>query len=523
MSNIPNLVFDMGMLVAQFENLNNNLKNSNMNAFFKASNDFQKEFKKFVKLPLVKSGLDAVKTLGKAMKQMSDLQSRSLATEKGLLKTISVDQIGASVALGVGLDALTTQVISLREKGVQRLDRSTLNLLARMKSTGQSTESLIKFLGANTSYLNLNQKQAQELAASLGKYARVFGTRQDEIIKLSADLSKNLQFQSQLGAGAGIVGGFGTFGASLGGRGSELINQAVQFFSNASLAQLQLLGIAEGFQERLAEETDPMRQKAIVEQMIKTAAQTVESIKGGLGKDVTSSRILEQILQPFGGQNALVFPQLVKAMEDAKDPMFDLSQSLTGLSQLAEVFAMPMKYLGAALTEFINLPGVKQLANGLAMFAGVVVPYMTISKIINLAAVLYSNSNKLFVMAVRSFGLNVKMFRAASGFGAALNPYMMLVGGIFALIGIVSAMKDETEDINKKTPDPNQKTITSAGLTGQIFSQLVNIVTSQSTNVIQREMLATQKELVRLAQKQNDINAPNSGLPTRQVRSGAQP
>ena len=85
-----------------------------MNAFFKASNDFQKEFKKFVKLPLVKSGLDAVKTLGKAMKQMSDLQSRSLATEKGLLKTISVDQIGASVALGVGLDDLTTQVISLR-------------------------------------------------------------------------------------------------------------------------------------------------------------------------------------------------------------------------------------------------------------------------------------------------------------------------------------------------------------------------------------------------------------------------
>jgi len=523
MTNFSQLATELGRLTSQFESMNTFFNRQPVNNYLRQQERFSKEITRFFKLPVMRQGINELKKLGSIMKEMSALQSKSLATEKSLISTISGDQIQASLMSGIAMNELTAQVIALREQGVQKLDKSTLNLLARMKATGQSTEALIKFLGANTSVLMLNQKQAQDLAVNLGNYSRVFQTRQDEILRLASSISKNFQVQSQLGAGAGLTGGFAALGATLGGRGTELVTQAAQFFSNASLAQLQLLGVAEGFQERLAMETDPARQKAIVEQLVKTAASTVTSLKSGLGSDATSTKILQQLLQSFGGNNALIFPQLTKAMEDAKQPIFDLSQSLTGFNSIADAFAIPMQYLGTMLSHLLNWPVIGSLVKGLAVFAGSVVPFFTIMKIYQAASYLNQNSARLMSLAAAKMGLAAQANLVASR-------AMSIGGGIFGVIGLIagvvtaiSGMTADIEDINKKTPDPNQRTITNSGLTGQIFSQLVNIVTSQKTNILQQEMLATQKELVRLAQKQVDVAAPNSGLPTPIKRTGAQP
>jgi hypothetical protein len=523
MTNFSQLASELGRLTSQFEAANNFFNRQPINKYIRQQERFAAEFAKFMKLPVMKQGLDSIKKLGAAMKEMSVLQGKSLATEKNLISTISVDQIGASLSMGIALSDLTASVISLRELGVQKLDKSTLGLLARMKATGQSTESLIKFLGANTSVMMLNQKQSQELAGNLAYYARVYQARQDDILRLATSLSKNFQVQAQLGAGVGLQGGFATLGAALGGRGSELIAQASQFFSNASLSQLQLLGIAEGFQERLAMETDPGRQKQIVEQMVKTAAATITGLKGGLGTDATSTRILQQLLQAFGGTNALVFPQLAKALEDAKDPIFDLSNSITGFTAIANAFAMPMQYLGAALNAILNAPVIGSLVKGLAVFYGTISVWFTLTKIQQALAYVQQNAARLNFLAAARMDIAAKQNLAASKLS-------LIGGGIFGVLGVIAglamtmfSMSEDMEEINKKTPDPVQRTATNAGLTGQIFSQLVNIVTSQSTNVVQQEMLATQKELVRLAQQQNAWSAPNSGLPTPKTRQGSQP
>lgn len=523
MTNFSQLATELGRLTSQFESINNFFNRQPINKYLRQQERFASEFSKFLKVPVIKQGIDQLKKLGSAMKEMSTLQSKSLATEKSLLSTISVDQIGASLSMGIALTDLTSSVISLREQGVQKLDKSTLGLIARLKATGQSTESLIKFLGANTSMLMLNQKEAQDLASNIAHYSRVYQTRQDTILNLATSMAKNFQVQSQLGAGAGLTGGFATLGAALGGRGSELVAQASQFFSSASLAQLQLLGIAESFQERLAMETDPGRQKQIVEQMVKTAAATISGLKGGLGADATSTRILQQLLQAFGGTNALVFPQLAKALEDAKDPIFDLSNSITGFTSIANAFAIPMQYLGAALNLLINAPVIGSLAKGLAVFYGTVSVWFTITKIQQALTFVYQHSARLNFLAATKMDIAARANLAASK--------MSFVGaGIFGVLGVIAglamtmfSMSEDMEDINKKTPDPAQKSINNAGLTGQIFSQLVSIVTSQNTNIVQQEMLATQKELVRLAQQQNAWASPNSGLPTPKVRQGGQP
>lgn len=514
MTNFSQLATELGLLSSKFESLNTYLNRTPINKYLKQQERFAKEFDKFTKIPIIKNGLDELKSLGKAMKRLSDLNNRSLATEKDLIQTISFDQVAASVSLGVGLEEMTTQIIALREKGVEKLDKSTLGLLARMKITGQSTEALIKFLGANTSYLMLNQREAQHLAANLAHFSRIYGTRQDEILRLTADLSKNLQIQSQLGAGAGVAGGFGAFGASLGGRGTELIQQAVQFFSKASYGQLQLLGIAEGFQEKLANETNPARQKAIVEQMIQTAAGTIKNLQGGLGKDVMSSKIFEQLLQPYGGQAALIFPQLAKAMEDAKDPIDNLSNSMMGFSQLANVFATPMNYLAAALTSFINFPGIKQLAQGLALFAGVVLPLRSAMRLFQMGQFIFANRARVFELAVAKFGLDVKAFAVASKF--SMGPWGWVLGALTGAAAIalgVDAMASDINEINDKTLDPREKG--SSNLSNSIFSQLINIVTNTNQGYIQRETLNTQKELLRLVKQQNDWSSPNNSPASR--------
>jgi len=520
MTNFSQLATELGLLTSQFESMNTFFNRQPINRYLRQQERFSKEFEKFTKVPIIKNGLEAIKGLSSVMKKMSDLQNRSFATEKSLIQTISVDQVAASVSLGADINEMTAQVIALREKGVEKLDRSTLGLLARMKVTGQSTESLIKFLGANTSYLMLNQREAQNLAVNLANFSRTYGTRQDEILRLTADLSKNLQIQSQLGAGAGIAGGFGALGATLGGRGTELINQAAQFFSKASYAQLQLLNIADGYQERLAAETDPAKQKAIVEQMVKIAAQSVQGLQGGLGTDVMSSRIFEKLLQPYGGQSALIFPQLAKALEDAKNPINDLSNSMMGFSQLANIFATPMNLLGQALMAVINWPVVKQLSQALALFAGVAATYLSITRIWSALQFTYQMSTRLFNVAATKFGIDVRSFAFASRL--SFGPLGIITAAISTIIGLaygLDGMASDIKDINNKTPDPMDKQKSS--LSNQIFSQLINIVTNTNQGYIQREMLNTQRELLRLTKQQNDWNSPNnspaSRIPERRI------
>jgi hypothetical protein len=480
--------------------------------FVRSIDGLSKIFNSWKNLPAVKGGFEALGKINTELKKIEPVMKKSLALNQNVMQNLSMDQIKASLQLGVGLDSLMSEVISLNETGVTKLDKSTILLAARMKATDQSTASLVKFLGANTSVLMLNQKQAQELAKNLTDYSRIYQMRQDEILNLATSMSKSFAIQSQLGSGAALTEAFAAIAAPLGARGSELSQQMAQFLSKATLSQLQLLGIAEGFQERIAAETSTEGRAMIAREMAKAAAAQVEKLRAGLGTDATSAQILKQILQPFGGESALVFTQFTKALEDAKPPIYDLSQSLTTFTGLSEAFALPMKLFAAAVAALISAPFIKDIVKVVASIAGAIAPIFIGAKIMRAVT-----ATQALIALINQRTAQTNM-GAAVITAAAMGPLTaatLLLAGVFGLgAGIWGAMNDNLGEINKKTPDPEDRTRTQAGLSGQIFSQLIDIVSSNGNNAIQKELLASTKQLVRLAQDQYAINQPNSGMPT---------
>lgn len=522
MSNFGDLQSSLRDLNEELRNFTRQVNTSRLNRTFRMFDSFQKSFKRFLNIPIVTKGITALDSLKDALEKSEKIQKDALASNRSLVSVISTGQIKASLRMGVSLNELAEEINSLKDTGIVNLEDSTLALAARMKATGQSTQSLIKFLGANTSVMNLNQYQAQKLAKDLSEYSKVYQTRQDEILNLTAQVAQSFRLQSQLGAG-GIATGFTALAAQLGERSNDLISKASNFFAKASLSQLELLGIAEGFQERAARETDPAKQAAVVKELVKTAASNLKQLTGGLGTDTTSTKILEQILKPFGGMDAVGFLEVAKALEDAKAPMGKLSESITTFSSIAKMFFTPLEFVGSILSMLINLPILGDLVKGLSFLAGAVttlgtliISYKAISFLITNSSLIYQRAARVMSinarMMLRSAQMNLAASRAsrASGLSSFLGPLGMILGPLALIPIILGMIEGNTDELNQKTPSQKDRDMLNSNLTGQIFSQLVNIVNSSNSNSMDREMLSTQKELVKIAKLQYDRDDPMS-------------
>lgn len=476
----------------------------------------EKTLNRLQRMPSFRDGMSALKGIGTQLLKFEPILKRSLAMNEGPLRTLSTDQLKASFKMGIGIDALTDEVLALKEEGITKLSGSTISLAARMKATGQDTQSLIKFVGRNSTALMLNQKESQDLAVRISQFAGVYQSRQDEMLNLANSITGSFRTQSQLGAGAQLTEAFTNLGSVLGGRGTGLVQQMSEFLSNASLSQLTLLGIADNFQERIANETDPERQKNLAIEMAKAAANQINALKGGLGKGATDTKILEQLLKPFGGQSALVFPEIIKALEDAKEPMESLSESLTTFASLGEVFAQPMKLFAAAIGQLMSIPFFGNTLKVVASIAGAIAPILAAAKIMKIVAILQNTAavtqRLSAILGMKSALITAAATAPISGLFAV---FLTIAAALGLGAGIWGIMSEDIKQINNKTPDPQDKNKVNAGLTGQIFSQLVNIVASTNTNSVQREQMALQRELVRLAREQNDRNNPNNSLVTR--------
>jgi len=521
----PNLLRE---LTDALTNLWVEIEGAPFDKFFKDLKLVKNHLKEIADTDVMKEGAKALNSLTKAMDQMNHLQQRALASNKNLTDVISQDLVTASFSMGTSFSELAETALELNEAGISKLDKSTMLLAGRMRATGQDVGALSKFIGVNNSLLMMSQTDSQQLAANLSTYSQKLGATQESILKMSESLAKNFELQAAMagpGLGGGLPAAFATLGARLGGKADQQVAMISQIFGKGNLSQLIQLGISEGFQESLMAERDPAKQQAMMDQMIRTAAAAVQTRIGGLGNTAAGTRIASQTLGSMGGENVLAFKQLASMLGDARQPINELSDSLTTFNSLAKAFAMPMEYLGAALLKFLNLPIVGTLAKGLAAFAGVAAMLAT-------SITLFASAVSLFRLAVikqvaAAHWAAIKMFAAATmNVLAAMmtNPLLAIVaGGIVGGIAYWQMMAEDVKDLNNKTPDPRDKA--NAGLTGQIFSQLVNIVTSTNTNYLQREMLATQKELVRLAKRQNDLEDPNnspvSKPPVRKIAGGA--
>jgi hypothetical protein len=506
------------------------LDDSSFNRFLKDAKNIGKDLGELLDLDIMKEGKKSLDTLARAMDQMNYLQERALASNKSLTSVISKDLVAASFSMGVSIQALAQEVLELNETGISKLDKSTLLLAGRMRATGQDVGSLTRFLGVNNSLLMMNQTQAQHMADNLSVYSQKLGATQESILRLSESVAKNFELQAAMagqGQGGNLPAAFGALGARLGGKADQQIQLLSQIFGKGDLSQLIQLGISEGFQEALLAEKDPAKQQAIMDQMIRTAAASVQSRIGGLGQSTADRQAASQMLKSMGGENVLVFQQLASMLGDARQPILDLSQALTTFNSISEMFSNGMQLMGAGLLELINAPIISQLIKGIAFIAGFFSPLIAAFGVFATSVALFQATS--VKLAAQLVWHGIKWLAGAAMTLLASVPFQALVWPITLLAAAFgggymyfTSMADDLKDLNDKTPDPRQRA--DAGLTGQIFSQLVNIVTSTNTNYVQREMLQTQKELVKLAREQNDRTNPNNSLvtptPKRQIAGG---
>lgn len=506
------------------------LDDSSFNRFLKDAKNIGKDLGELIDLDIMKEGKKSLDTLARAMDQMNHLQERALASNKSLTSVISKDLVAASFSMGVSIQALAQEVLELNEVGISKLDKSTLLLAGRMRTTGQDVGSLTRFLGVNNSLLMMNQTQAQHMADNLSVYSQKLGATQESILRLSESVAKNFELQAAMagqGQGGNLPAAFGALGARLGGKADQQIQLLSQIFGKGDLSQLIQLGISEGFQEALLAEKDPAKQQAIMDQMIRTAAASVQSRIGGLGQSTADRQAASQMLKSMGGENVLVFQQLASMLGDARQPILDLSQALTTFNSISESFSNGMQLMGAGLLQFINSPVIGGLVKVIASLVGFAAPLIAVFGLLATAISVFKSQIAIsagkMMLASAKFLLGANLnFAATSIFSGIFLPLLGIATSLAIGYGIWSSMSEDVKELNDKTPDPRQRA--DAGLTGQIFSQLVNIVTSTNTNYVQREMLQTQKELVKLAREQNDRTNPNNSLvtptPKRQIAGG---
>ena len=466
--------------------------------------------------PTPEKTLKAANAMAKSMWESSldtinPLIKRAFATGPGLANSTNLEMIKTSAMLGVGIDQLLTEVIALREEGFNNLNDSTIRLIGRFKQTDQSTQSLIKFMSVNSLTLLQNQRQAQELTSQIASFSQVMGTRQDDMLNLAASISKSMDTRAALGTGAELTKALTNFGATLGDRGSGLVGQMTQFITNTdNVSKLFALGLQD-FEDAIVAQNDPKGQVAVIGQMAKQAAATVQSIIGDLGSGPMAAKMAESMLAPYGGKDVLVFAQIAKAMEDQKQPLTDTAKALTNLNSGMEAMTTPLKIVGIGVGKLLELPVLKQLTPVLGSLIGGMLALKTAQYALTYAV-------RMNTQAARLSGVG--------GFGGKLLGYLGgPIGMIISILGSIAlgiwGNKEETEELNKKTPElEKDKAMQSSMLSGYILSQISNIALNQHRGAIDREMLESTKELVRLAKKSLDVTDPQRGLPSNQARAG---
>lgn len=530
---------DFALLTAQLSNLNQRLNASSRHtlAFFNQFKKFERVFERYVNgmnpsnpnpgpgpgprpnpqnPPAdTERAIKAANAMAKSMWESSietinPLIKRAFATGPGLANTVNMQLVKASVDLGVGIDQLLTEVIALREEGFSNLDESTIRLIGRFKQTDQSTQSLIKFMSVNSLTLLQNQRQAQNLTNEIALFSQVMGTRQDDMLNLAASISKSMETRAALGTGAELTKAFTAFGATLGDRGSGLVGAMTQFITNTdNVSKLFALGIQD-FESAIAAQNDPQAQAALIGQMAQQAAATVQSLIGDLGTGPMAAKLAESVLAPYGGQQALVFLQIAKAMEDQKQPLTDTAKALNTFNTMSEGFMNSFKIVAIGVSKLLELLPTKVLT--------------TLGGVIGAIAALKTSQYAL-TYAIR---MNTRA-QAIAGKGGMLGGLLGILSGplglIVTILGSIAlgvwGNKDETEELNNKTPEPERSPeMRSSMLSGYILSQLSNIALSQNRGTIDREMLENTKELVRLGRKTLDMSDPQRGLPSSPIRAG---
>jgi hypothetical protein len=448
---------------------------------------------------------------------MEPIMKRAFATGQSLNSIVTTKQILATAELGIGIDELATEILEFREAGVNTLNDSTLKLIGRMKLSDQSTQSLTKFVGVNSTTLLQNQKQGQQLAFEIADFAKVMGTRQDDMLNLAGAISQSMETRSVLGTGANLTQALTNFGSTLGNAKSGLVAELSKFMGDTSkTSALMALGM-DRFEDAIAGQTSPEGQVQAINEMIMQTGGQLESMVENLGTGPMAAKMAEAMLAPYGGKQALVLIQLKKALEDQKEPLAKTADSMNNFSTLGNALINPLKVVAMKLGDLLNIIPT-QLLSGIGNLVGVMLALKTSTFALNVTMGIANQISKMNGVLGAGGG--------AGGIGrlgkvlGILGPIAMIITLLGVATDILGETSKDTKELNEKTADQHkQENLNrSSMLSGYILSQLSNIALAQNRGSADREMLENSKELVRLAKRSLDVSDPQKGLPSASMR-----
>jgi len=308
--------------------------------------------------------------VGKVFAEVNELVQQSLASNTTLTQQITLTQYSTANRMGIALASLTKEVIGLREVGFRNLDTSVIKLLGRFKATGQSTEGLQRFLGANSVALGRSKDESQKLLVGIEQSARQYGARADQLVDFASRLTESLEVPALLGFGDQIQQGISLLAAKTGGRGQDSLEKFANFLLDANN---QMSVIALGLQDNVAElqrATSSEQAAKILADAAKEAANVVSSrtgsIRGGGSVDILRA---QSVLESVGGKQVLASVQVTKALEEQNSSLKINNDNLWNLGSIFDAMLNPLFMIGSWISSLLNMIP-KQIASPLLQFVG---------------------------------------------------------------------------------------------------------------------------------------------------------
>jgi len=267
-------------------------------------------------------------SLASQFKSVEDLQKKAIAQNTNVSNIYSKNSDILSKTQGSNFE-LQAQIMKLNEEGLKDVGGSVLALSSRMKMTGQSTDTLAKFVTQSRLQMAMTGETTEELADRIASLSAKYGVSTERLIKSLDKVAETTAKANLLGLGGG------NFSKQMQAMMSQFKGSAAeealsQFFNmtmdprslklqqlagaEADIAALQKGGLGQQEFERVA--TSAMTK---IENYIKSSTASIGANQPG---GVNISRYMDSRLQAYFGdvstQQLTAFSQMTKVLEETR-------------------------------------------------------------------------------------------------------------------------------------------------------------------------------------------------------------
>lgn len=316
--------------------------------------------------------------MGQFQKQFNDIQRSAIAMGRDFQSINSTEMIqsledsyGATISMQAALEAFNA--------GVGLQSKSTIDLAAEMKATGQNSAAMLATMREAQVLGNLTNTELDNLAVNLDVTSKQYGISSDNLVKAINVLSNRMQDYGAIGLAQEVQRVMVDMTAKYGAGSEQLIGQFIDKITKGdNLANLQKLGIAQDVvafgMNATADQLEIIAQKAagsmqtLISQMESgvisrfQALRMAEDIYGEEGKlALLVAQLDKQEVTALGTTDAT--EQLSVQTDKLYDAFYNLAPMMNAIAPTVQV--MTMAYSLARTGYDATTASVNILGNGL--------------------------------------------------------------------------------------------------------------------------------------------------------------